>query len=177
LTTAVLAIAATIALAADPAHATGDVPKGPQKGPEGSEPVRVPLPAHAHRSPELAAGLTVAAPVGLLLIASQAPSPVVVLSLPLVGLAAGHVYAGDPLRGALAATGGGLMGMGVFSLLSPRTLGAGNETPLIAVVSAAVAIGVAATDAYLTAQEWNHRAVFEDAPQASLFRLSRETTP
>jgi hypothetical protein len=127
--------------------------------------------APPHRSPELAAGLTVAAPVGLLLIASQAPSPAIILSLPLVGLAAGHVYAGDPLRGALAATGGGLMGIGVFSLLSPRTLGAGNETPLIAAVSAAVAIGVAATDAYMTAQESNHRA---GAPEANQFRLSRE---
>lgn len=159
LTTAVLAIAATIALSAVPAQATSGAL------------------AHAQRSPELAAGLTVAAPVGLLLLASQAPSPVVAFSLPLVGLAAGHVYAGDPLRGALAATGGGLMGAGVFSLLSPRTLGVGNETPLIILVSAAVAIGVAATDAYLTAQETNHRVVSEAATGADGFRLSRQSAP
>lgn len=114
-------------------------------------------PEPSWRSPELAAGLAVATPLTLLLVSSQSSDFLVTFGVPVLGLAGGHIYAGDPLRGGLVAIASSLAGTGVFTALNPSGGNGGGGAYVVALLGASVAMGIAATDAYLTAQEKNRQ--------------------
>jgi hypothetical protein len=134
-----------------------------------------PLPAMAAQAepatpdPVVAASLSAGVPALLTLGAvtiTQLPVPIFGFVMPL-GYGAGHMYAGDPLRGLLvgaggygAALGGGLVGFGVEKLV------AGSGSPLNGTTGMVVGAGLAlfayggwsASDAYHTAAKQREAA-------------------
>ena len=106
-------------------------------------------------SPELAAGLAIGAPLGLMAISRLSPDPLVLIALPALGLGMGHLYAGRPWRGGVVALGSTLAGIGVFNLLRPAEPAGGSPWQAAIVAGAAVALALAAQDAYVVAEEGN----------------------
>lgn len=106
-------------------------------------------------SPELAAGLAIGAPLGLMAISRLSPDPLVLIALPALGLGVGHLYAGRPLRGGVVALGSTVAGIGVFNLLRPAEPAGGGPLQAAIVAGAAVALALAAQDAYIVAEEGN----------------------
>ncbi|MFP5503253.1 MAG: hypothetical protein ACLGIN_12265 [Candidatus Sericytochromatia bacterium] len=103
-------------------------------------------------SPELAAGLAIGAPLGLMAISRLSPDPLVLIALPALGLGMGHLYAGRPLRGGVVALGSTVAGIGVFNLLRPAEPAGGGPLQAAIVAGAAVALALAAQDAYVVAE-------------------------
>lgn len=118
-------------------------------GPAIAEEVPKPAPA---RSAAFAAGLTVGAPVVLALLVSRTNNPAVHLAVPIAGLSVGHLYAGEPLRGALVTTACLVAGAGTFSLLDSSLGQAGQLSMAAGLVAFGVASSLAAWDAYQTVE-------------------------
>jgi hypothetical protein len=130
------------------------------------------LPPEAPPAPEpwVAAGLSVAAPLGLLAVSMVSPYPELGFLVPAT-LGAGHVYAGDPFRGLLVSAGG--VGASVVGLgLGAGTVALWPGTPAESlsrvlwggVLGTAVAIPVAAWDARRTAER---RATASEGPASA----------
>ena len=125
------------------------------------------LAAHDHpvteppplRSPALAAGLAVVAPTALIFLSSQSTDFIVNFSVPVLGLGAGHLYAGDPLRGALVTVGSTAVGLGTFALLHRSGGNGGGGAYAVGMFSVGLAVGLAAADAYWTTEQKNREAL------------------
>jgi Zn-dependent protease with chaperone function len=106
----------------------------------------------------------------LMVVASQSPEFLINFGVPVLGLSAGHMYAGDPVRGGLVMVASTLTGVGVFSLLNPSGGNGGGGAYVVALAASSVAIGIAAADAYFTTVERNQTrrgssdAIDQEAP-------------
>lgn len=118
--------------------------------------VSLPAPCQAAEppaSPELAAGLAIGAPIGLMALSRLTSEPLVLVALPALGLGMGHLYAGRPLRGGVVAVGSSVAGLGVFNLLRPADGSGGAALQAAVLAGAVVAMGLAARDAYAVAED------------------------
>lgn len=94
--------------------------------------------------------------------ASQSTDIMVSFGVPIVGLGAGHLYAGDPLRAAAVTVGGTVAGLGTYVFLSSLLAGKGGNGGGGAFVIGALSLlaveCVIAGDAFWTVEQKNREA-------------------
>ena len=99
------------------------------------------------------------APTALIILSSQSTDFIVNFSVPVLGLGAGHLYAGDPLRGALVTMGSTAVGLGTFALLHRSGGNGGGGAYAVGMFSVGLAVGLAAADAYWTTEQKNRETL------------------